>query len=103
MRSLLIISLLRESGEQTAHLVQLDVLLRDLVLQPSRVTAQWIVQSQPQSHSQFVSFLQYYHCGVDILRLNQSEPVEPRSNRHRFNVPSPIHLMAIVVSDTRVF
>ena len=38
MRSLLILSLLRESGEQPAHLVQLDVLLRDLVLQPSRVT-----------------------------------------------------------------
>ena len=38
MRSLLILSLLRESGEQPAHLVQLDVLLGDLVLQPSRVT-----------------------------------------------------------------
>ena len=37
MRSLLILSLLRESGEQPAHLVQLDVLLGDLVLQPSRV------------------------------------------------------------------
>ena len=37
MRSLLILSLLRESGEQPAHLVQLDVLLRDLVLQPGRV------------------------------------------------------------------
>ena len=38
MRSLLFVSLLRESGEHPAHLVQLDVLLRDLVLQPSRVT-----------------------------------------------------------------